>query len=442
MKRIFTFLSIIFLTATLWAQSPEKMSYQAVIRNSSNALVRNTQVGMRISFLQSSASGTAVYVETQTPTTNANGLVSVEIGSGTVSSGDFTNIDWANGPFFIKTETDLAGGASYTITGVSQLMSVPYALYAKNSGSSIPGPQGIKGETGATGPQGLKGETGAPGAKGENGKSAYEVWIEAGNTGTEAEFLASLQGETGATGPMGPQGPAGNDGVDGAIGLMGPQGIQGETGVTGAKGDNGKSAYEVWIEAGNTGTNAEFLASLKGETGATGPTGPQGPQGPAGNNGLDGATGPIGPMGPMGPAGGGSAQYAYIYNQSDQVVAPEADIDFSKNGIIKNEVVFHAPGASEIIMNTSGDYMIWFNVTGMEANQFTLYQNNTPVEGSCYGSSAGTQINSGMVILNAVAGDAITLRNHSSMAAVTLQTHAGGTGTNTNASILIQKIGD
>ena len=133
MKRIFTFLFAIFLAATLWAQSPEKMSYQAVIRNTGDALVTNTQVGMQISILQSSASGTAVYVETQTPTTNANGLVSVEIGAGTVEIGDFTSIDWAKGPYFIKTETDLAGGTSYTITGTTQLLSVPYALHAKTA---------------------------------------------------------------------------------------------------------------------------------------------------------------------------------------------------------------------------------------------------------------------------------------------------------------------
>ena len=133
MKKVFSILAAVLLTASVFAQSPEKMSYQAVIRNSSEALVTNTTVGMQISILQGSASGTVVYVETQTPTTNANGLVSLEIGSGTVVSGDFATIDWANGPYFIKTETDPAGGVSYTITGTSQLLSVPYALHAKTA---------------------------------------------------------------------------------------------------------------------------------------------------------------------------------------------------------------------------------------------------------------------------------------------------------------------
>lgn len=133
MKKIITVCAVLLMTASVFAQAPEKMSYQAVVRDGSNALVTSTAVGMQISILQGSASGTAVYVETQTPTSNINGLVSLEIGSGTVVSGDFTTIDWANGPYFIKTETDPTGGTSYTITGTSQLLSVPYALHAKTA---------------------------------------------------------------------------------------------------------------------------------------------------------------------------------------------------------------------------------------------------------------------------------------------------------------------
>ena len=133
MKKIITIYAAILMTTSLFAQAPNKMSYQAVIRNTSGALVTSTSVGMRISILQGSSSGTAVYVETQTPTTNANGLASIEIGGGSVVSGIFSTIDWANGPYFIKTETDPSGGTSYSITGTSQLLSVPYALHAKNT---------------------------------------------------------------------------------------------------------------------------------------------------------------------------------------------------------------------------------------------------------------------------------------------------------------------
>ena len=133
MKKIYSILAGVLLTASVFAQAPQKMSYQAVIRNSSNALITSTPVGMQISILQGSSTGTAVYVETQTPSTNANGLASVEIGGGTVVFGNFSTINWANGPYFIKTETDPTGGTAYTINGTNELMSVPYALNAANA---------------------------------------------------------------------------------------------------------------------------------------------------------------------------------------------------------------------------------------------------------------------------------------------------------------------
>jgi len=129
MRKLFTIILAVLLTARMLAQTPEKMSYQAVIRNSSNALVTNTIVGIKISILQGSETSTAVYTETQTTTTNANGLVSIEIGGGA----GFSSIDWAAGPYFIKTETDPTGGNAYSITGTSQLLSVPYALHAKTA---------------------------------------------------------------------------------------------------------------------------------------------------------------------------------------------------------------------------------------------------------------------------------------------------------------------
>ena len=132
MKRIFTILAAVLLTAGVFAQSPEKMSYQAVIRDDGDALIANTDIGMQISIRQGTPDGTAVYTETHTPTTNANGLVSLEIGTGTTSD-NFSLIDWSVGPYFIKTETDTDGGTDYTITGTSQLLSVPYALYAKTA---------------------------------------------------------------------------------------------------------------------------------------------------------------------------------------------------------------------------------------------------------------------------------------------------------------------
>ena len=139
MKKISSLITLLLCAVTLFAQAPEKFTYQAVVRNASNSLVANTQVGMRVSILQGSASGSAVYVETQTGTTNANGLMTLSIGGGSVQQGTFANIDWANGPFFLKTETDPNGGSNYTITTTQQLLSVPYALYAKTAENGFSG---------------------------------------------------------------------------------------------------------------------------------------------------------------------------------------------------------------------------------------------------------------------------------------------------------------
>ncbi len=130
---------LLLCAASLFAQAPEKFNYQAVVRNASNALVTNAPVGVRVSILQGSASGNAVYVETHTASTNANGLLTLEIGGGTVLQGTFAGINWANGPFFLKTETDPAGGSNYTVTSTQQLMSVPYALYAEEAANGFSG---------------------------------------------------------------------------------------------------------------------------------------------------------------------------------------------------------------------------------------------------------------------------------------------------------------
>lgn len=121
----------------MFSQAPQKMSYQVVIRNSSNALVTSSTVGMQVSILQGSISGTEVYKEIYSPNpqTNVNGLVTLEIGSGTPVIGSFATIDWSAGSYFIKTEIDPLGGTSYTISGTTQLLSVPYSLYSETAGS-------------------------------------------------------------------------------------------------------------------------------------------------------------------------------------------------------------------------------------------------------------------------------------------------------------------
>ncbi|MCV2483567.1 hypothetical protein OD917_01430 [Flavobacterium sp. SH_e] len=131
-------LLLLFVTVTfkVFAQSPEKMSYQAIIRGQDNNLVETKQIGVKVVVHQSTASGTIVYQETHSPTTNSNGLVSLEIGTGTIVTGDFSKISWDKGPYYIETQVDVNGGTNYNIVGVTQLLSVPYALYAKTAGGT------------------------------------------------------------------------------------------------------------------------------------------------------------------------------------------------------------------------------------------------------------------------------------------------------------------
>jgi len=134
MKKIVLIAALAFGTYMVSAQAPEKMSYQAIVRNATGQLLTNQNVAVRVSVLQGSAAGTSVYSERVSGQTNVNGLLSLEIGSGMVLSGTFSAINWGANSYYLKTETDPAGGTDYTITGTSELLSVPYALYAKSSG--------------------------------------------------------------------------------------------------------------------------------------------------------------------------------------------------------------------------------------------------------------------------------------------------------------------
>ena len=214
-------------------QAPQKMSYQAVIRNSNDSLLVSTQVGMRISLVQGTTSGTVVFSETQTATTNANGLVSLQIGMGTVVTGTFACIDWAASPYYVKTETDLSGGTNYTIISSNEILSVPYALFSAN------GPTGAQGPVGPAGPQGPIGLTGADGTPGATGPQG-------------------IQGETGATGPQGVAGPSGSS-TTYSIGLSAEQGgyifwvsTDGKHGLVAETQDQGNT---TWYEAQNLISN-------------------------------------------------------------------------------------------------------------------------------------------------------------------------------------------
>ena len=140
MRRITLIFLLSFLGVGLInAQSPDMFNYQAVARDDQGNVLSNQDVGIKISILQGSASGTVVYEEEHSKTTNAQGLVNLKIGDGSVMSGTFSNIDWSSGPFFIEVGLDEAGGSDYSTMGTSQLLSVPYAKYSESSANAFSG---------------------------------------------------------------------------------------------------------------------------------------------------------------------------------------------------------------------------------------------------------------------------------------------------------------
>lgn len=130
--------------------------------------------------------------------------------------------------------------------------------------------------------------------------------------------------------------------------------------------------------------------------------------------------------------------YGYIFNSVDQVVAVGSDVLFSNNTNLTAGFT-HTPGTATINIQNSSTYKVNFSVSSTEPNQFALFLNGVVLPGSIYGSGAGTQQNSGQIIFSANAGDIVTLRNHTSPAAVTLSSFIGGTQMNVNASLLIEK---
>ncbi|HTL82888.1 MAG TPA: hypothetical protein VL651_14340, partial [Bacteroidia bacterium] len=225
MKKIFTLLLFVISCAS-FAQAPQAVNYQGIARDGLGNALQNQLLGLELSIHQGTATGTIVYQETFSPTTNQFGLYSVQMGMGTPVSGTFSSINWANGPYFLEVAMDITGGNSYVSAGTSQLISVPYALYAETSGSSTPGPTGPTGAIGSTGPMGMMGRNGATGPTGLTGNN--------GATGP-----TGLTGNNGATGPTGPSGangaagPTGPSGANGAAGPTGPSGANGAAGPTG-----------------------------------------------------------------------------------------------------------------------------------------------------------------------------------------------------------------
>lgn len=297
----------------------------------------NTPVAVQVQILNSALA--VVYQEDHTDTTNAFGLFNLVIGQGQNPTSSFANINWASGPFYLKISID-ANNSGLVNMGYTQLWSVPYALYAKESAN---GPQGLPGVNcwdtngdgvndpsedrngdnlwnalDCQGDSGLIGATGPQGATGTNGISCWDL---NGNGINEVGEDINADGFWDANDCVGAAGTAGTNGVHcwdlngngineigedmnsdgfwdandciGATGAIGPQGPQGAVGATGTAGTVGAT--------GPTGLTGGVGAT--GAAGPTGLTGPNGATGPTGNNGTNGATGPIGLTGATGATG-------------------------------------------------------------------------------------------------------------------------------------------
>ena len=235
-------LLLLFTSYFSYSQAPQGFNYQAIVRDASGGVRANE--GVQFEFEIQDISGASVYNEAHTIVTNKYGLADgIIIGKGSTVD-NFSAIDWSSGVYYLNVKVD---GIDL---GRSQLLSVPYALYALSAGSGSGGADGIGIESTVDNGDGTftlnytDGSSfttinlsGSPGSDGLDGKSAYEVWKDLGNTGTEADFITSLKG------------------------------IKGDPGIDGDAGTDGKSAYQIWLDQGNAGNEIDFLSSIEGPAG-------------------------------------------------------------------------------------------------------------------------------------------------------------------------------
>jgi hypothetical protein len=358
MKKLLLF-SFLLLSIFAFSQAPEGINYQAVIRNSSGNLVSSTTVAIRVQVRQTTSSGIVIYQERHSVLTSAQGLINLVIGAGTPQVGTFNGINWGNGPYFVNLALDLANGVNYQDYGTQQLMSVPYALYAKTSGNQLN--------------QWRYGNTAPPSTLGNFGDFYLDVItgnVYYKNSGTAWILTGNIKGPVGPTGLQGPAGPAG------ATGLTGSQGPQGVSGTNGTNGQNtlvkttnesagancttGGVKIEYGLDANSNGildaveinatitkyvcNGATGASGPQGPIGLIGPEGPQGIQGPAGATGTTGLTGPQGPQGVAGMIGsnGTNGQNTLVKTTTESAganctaggVKIEYGLDANSNGIL------------------------------------------------------------------------------------------------------------
>ena len=285
MKKILSFSAIFFIAFSVFGQNfPEAFSYQAVIRKTDGSIIADKNVGVQISITAKSINDTLFYTENHFVKTNKFGLVDLEIGRGTVVKGIFANIDWSGNKHFIRVSFSENGALPFTFVGASELLSVPFANYAKRSGDALKEGNGIKIANGVVSNTGDLNNTNEIQSLSLTGNT---LSISSGNTVILPQSQVGPQGakgDTGSTGAAGAKGDTGDKGAKGDIGLTGANGAQGIQGTKGDKGDTGASGTN-----GAQGTQgipgAKGDIGLTGQTGAQGAQGSQGVQGPAGTSG-------------------------------------------------------------------------------------------------------------------------------------------------------------
>lgn len=137
LKHFFLAMACLAICGVVYSQTPQTLRYQAVVRYGNNTLVSQKLITVKSSILRGGIGGSPIYEEVHHITTDDNGLMSLEIGNGE-SNQNFSDIDWGQGPYFLKTEIDPEGGINYSIVAVNQMLSAPYAFYANTSTAKVP----------------------------------------------------------------------------------------------------------------------------------------------------------------------------------------------------------------------------------------------------------------------------------------------------------------
>jgi len=304
---------ILWQMNSLFAQTPQGINYQAVARDLHGKELASQSINVKFTIHRKVTTDSIEWEETHSASTNQFGLFSLVIGNGTSttvgSASSFSAINWASGLHFLEVSVD--NGNGYQSMGSTQMMSVPYALYAEKSGGGIQGPpgkDGVNGADGTNGKDGVNGTNGKDGLNGTNGKDGINGT--AGNDGAPGkDGVNGLPGKDGVNGTNGKDGLNGTNGKDGINGTAGNDGAPGKDGVNGQPGKDGVNGTDG--KDGLNGTNGkDGINGTAGNDGAPGKDGVNGQPGKDGLNGADGAQGPqggVGPQGSQGPAGNDGA---------------------------------------------------------------------------------------------------------------------------------------